>query len=515
VRGAWGLGSLVGLAMGWACGGSSFTCSDDAQCQPGGGSCVEGYCAFPSDECSSGLQWSDYAGPVSGTCVPEGGTDPGATDASTGPADPTDTAPGTSASTLPPLETSADETSDPLPAEVEFRDDALRGEFGAGDMRGVAWTGDRLALAAAGVGTFTSRVYDAGGPVAWQTVQWEPDGAYGKPLPDGGAAEVGYPQGVDMADNVLLLHLDGVGGQAEWADETVVLDASGAGNHGVLETTGPPVALVPGIFGTALDDRWESRIEILTANAPALAFGTDDFTWALWVRMNSACTTNQVYMGVDDQDGGFDVYPHLWLGCTDDPWAQCQANTTAPRAGGVFRSVHSLASDGGSYCNPTAIDDDAWHHLVVVKQGHANATLSLYVDGALGYTGPAGFAAPIEYPHDPAFTIGAFSRDTYRAVAVLDEVAVWRRALGPGEVEAMYQRGVASLGVAVRVCQLPGCADDPPWGPTLVDPPQALAAGSELPLEGQPVGQYAQYRLDLAGVSGAPALRAVTIRGMR
>lgn len=515
MRGAWGLGSLVGLAVGWACGGQSFTCGDDEQCQPGGGTCVEGYCAFASDECSSGLQWGDYAGPVSGTCVPEGGSETSAPDPSTGPADPTDD-PADASTTLDPADTSASATDGPLPSEVEFRDDALRGEFGAGVMRGVGWTGDRLALTENGTqGSFTSRVYDAGEPVTWQTVQWQPDGPYGKPLPDGGAAEVGYPQGgADMTANVLLMHFEDPEGLTEWSDETPVLDASGAASHGVLESGSTPVALVPGIFGTAIDDQWQSRIDIPTQGNPALAFDTDDFTWALWVRMSSECTTNQVYMGIDDSEAGFDIFPHLWLGCTDDVWG-CDGNVAAPRAAGTFRSVHDNPRDGASFCGPEAIDGDVWRHLAVVKQGHDAAALSLYVDGVLVDTVQASFTAPIVYPNGSDFTIGAFSRDTYRAEAVLDEVAVWRRALAAEEVAGVYQRGVTSLHVLVRVCQQPGCADEPPWIVSLADPPQALVAGSELAIDGQPVGQYAQYRLELAGGGGVPALRSVTVRGMR
>jgi Concanavalin A-like lectin/glucanases superfamily len=517
VRGRWPLGSAAGLlasgALEWvaACGADAFTCGDDQACQGGaaGGTCVEGYCAFPSDVCSSGLQWGDHAGAASGTCVPVGGSDTG--EANTSPPDPSEaTLSGTTSLDSGPL----DETAGPSATDVEFRDDALRGEFGAGTMRGVGWTGDRLALAVdASQGTFTSRVFDGGETVTWQTVQWQPDAPYGKPLPNDGAAEVGYLEGgVDMAANVLLMHFEGEG---SWDDGTEVLDASGMASHGHVVSSGPAIPLVPGIFGTAIDDQWENHISIPTATAPALAFGVDDFTWALWVRMDSACTTNHVYMGVDDTESGFDIYPHLWLGCTNDGWLECPGLVTAPRAGGVLRSAHEFPEDGGFYCSQTAIDGDAWHHVAVVKAGHQASTLSIYVDGELEGTSPASFFQPIEYPNEPDFTIGAFSRDTYRAVGVFDEAAVWRRALAAEEVAAIYRRGATSLRVAVRVCQAAECADDPPWGPLVADPPHATAPGLEIPLVGQPVGRYAQYRLELAGDDVAPALRSVVVRGVR
>lgn len=516
VRGPLALAVIAGALVGWACSTDAFTCSSDAECSggPTGGTCEEGYCAFPSEVCSSGLQWGDHAGEASGTCVPPSGTDGSEGSSSEGSSSAaTSLGPGVTSLDDAPPDPSADSSEGPSAGDLEFRDDALEGEFGAGTMQGVAWTGDRLTLDDdSSVGSFTSRVFDAGDAVTWKTVQWQPDAPYGKPLPDGGGVEVGYVEGgADMAASVLLMHFDDDGAVA-WDDGAVVPDASGLSNDGEVHSPGPPIALVPGIFGTAIDDLWETRITIPTAQAPSLAFDEDDFSWALWVRTSSGCTSNQVYMGVDDNNDAFDIGPHLWLGCTTDGWFDCAGNVTAPRGAGVMRAIHDFSGDGGSYCSETAIDGDVWRHLAVVKEGHDPGTLRLYVDGALEDEDQVSFMQPITYPNDPDFTIGAFSRDTYRAVGVLDEVVVWRRALGSDEVAGVYQRGVTSLHVLVRVCQDAACADDPPWGLSYVDPPQALAAGGELALDGLENGRYVQYRLELAGPR--PALRSVVIRGV-
>jgi hypothetical protein len=383
----------------------------------------------------------------------------------------------------------------------------------------VEWAGDRLTLAPnATSGTFTSRVFDAGAIAQWQTVQWQPDGPYGKPLPDGGAVEAGYLEGaaaVDMTGNVLLMHLDG---EDEWDDGTDVPDASGAGSHGVVVSDAGPIAFVPGVFGTALDDHAGSHIAIPTARASALAFDTGDFTWSLWFRMDQACATNHVYMGVDDtdDDSSSDIAPHLWLGCTDDPWPECAGDAATPRVGGVLRSVHD-GGDGGFYCSASAVDGDVWRHVVMVKQGHLAGTLRVYVDGVLEGDTAVGFTDPITYPNAPDFTIGAFSRGTYPAVGVFDEVAVWTRALDTEEVAAVYRRGALGLRVSVRACDEPECADDPPFGPAQVDPPQAIGPGTELELPELPMGRYVQYRLELSGDGQGlgPALRSVVVRGLR
>jgi hypothetical protein len=48
--------------------GLVFNCSTDSECGPGG-SCVDGYCAFPNAVCASGLKWDTSAGPFAGQCV--------------------------------------------------------------------------------------------------------------------------------------------------------------------------------------------------------------------------------------------------------------------------------------------------------------------------------------------------------------------------------------------------------------------------------------------------------------
>lgn len=512
VRGWWMLGLGLGLVAGGSCGPDAFACSDDAACKGTvEGQCISGYCAFPDDDCDSGLKYGDAAGRLSDTCVPADAASVGeGTGSGPGPGS------GVDAATAADAESGATGTDSGEPGgPVEFRDDAFPDEFEAGTFDQTQWADGRLGLSpGAGEGTFTSRVFDAGAAAQWQTVQWEPEGPYAKPLPDGGAAERGYPQGgLDMGGNVLLMHFEGRG---VWGDGVAVLDASGAQSHGTVISEGGPVALVEGVLGTAIDDHVASRISIPTDRAPGLTLGEEDFSWALWFRMDDPCVENHVYMGVDNAEGT-DYGPHLWLGCTDDAWDECPGTVSRPRVGGVLHSEHTTG-DGGFYCSSREIDDDRWHHVVVTKQGHADAELRLYVDGQLEYQGAASFASPLEYPDAPDFTIGAFSRGTYPAVGVFDEAAVWTRALDADEVAAAYRRGALRLSLSLRTCTEPDCADAPPFGAPLLDPASALGPQSVLPLEGLPPGRYVQYRVQLSRLDAdddpSPQLRAVTVRGM-
>jgi hypothetical protein len=78
--GTTGRGLALAFAAGWVLGACStpraFACAGDAQCIHDGvsGSCVDGSCAFPSEDCASELAWGEHAGALSGQCVPPPGT---------------------------------------------------------------------------------------------------------------------------------------------------------------------------------------------------------------------------------------------------------------------------------------------------------------------------------------------------------------------------------------------------------------------------------------------------------
>lgn len=65
---------LVVLA-GSSCRPATFACSQDVQCEGGGGVCVDpGFCAFPDGQCDSGLAYAEFAdSTLAGSCVEPGG----------------------------------------------------------------------------------------------------------------------------------------------------------------------------------------------------------------------------------------------------------------------------------------------------------------------------------------------------------------------------------------------------------------------------------------------------------
>ena len=511
-----------------SCGVSNFVCNDDAACSGQGGLCLDGHCAFPDDRCPSGWKYAEHSGAASGQCAPtneptqtgSGETGEGETsDESEGSSDATSSAPAGVTTDGP---SDATFSTGPMAGPVQFIDDELAGEFEEGTFDRMVYTDDRLRLAeGSNSGTFVSRVFDAEGTVQWHTLSWQPDGPYAKPLPDQGQAESGYVGGIDMDANMLLMHFDEPG---VLDPMSVIADRSGHGNDGSIASTGPASAATTGLFGAALDDDVDAYVSI-PPGLPDFDFGEDPFTWAIWFRYEHDCATNNVFMGIDDVVGGGDSEPHLWMGCTSSAWETCPGNAEEPRPAGVLRSQHSLAGDGVTFCGPGGTNDGRWHHMAIVKDGHAPATVDLYVDGELVQSNDGTFTAPIDMDAEEGdFALGGFSGATYPSSGVFDDAAIWTRALGADEVRGLYRRGALVVRVEVRICEMPGCADEPAFvggsdlspGGFFTDPAGALVPGTELSLEALPAGRYTQYRLTFSTDAVdlvSPALAAVRLLG--
>ena len=511
-----GAAAVGGLALGLACAGnSSFTCASDLDCS--GGVCAGEHCAFPDDTCESNLRYGDFAGPLAGLCVlPEDAT--GGPSTATGNDTATSTSAGDATDTGPVVDDTATDGG-PQISTLFVDDDA--GDFGGGTMDGVVYADGKLRLAEPGTaGTFTSRVFDAGGDVQWLDLSWLPDAPYAKALLDAGGLESGYDAlAVSMDGNMLLLHFDET---TPLGPDAMVGDASGHGNDGVITGTAA-AATTPGVFVGAIDDPVDSYVAISTASGD-FDFDTADFTWSLWFRISHDCATNNVFMGVEEVIGGNDLQEHLWMGCSDDAWSECpRTEDGVPHTGGVLRSQQGNTDEGVFFCGPDGIGDGQWHHMAVVKQGHESATVTHWVDGALVSEISGTFAQPILLQMARDFAVGGFSDATYPTSGELDDVAIWTRALTEDELLGLYTRGASRVGLEVRVCTQADCADDPPFrgGPDLIsgelftDPANATSPGSAVDVSALNPGRWVQYRvrLEATATSRPPAITFVQISG--
>jgi len=402
------------------------------------------------------------------------------------------------------------------PGSFVFTDDEFEGEFGLGTHTSTEWAGDRLVLdGTLAEGVFRSRIFDAEGEATWEAFSWTPAAPYQKPLPGEQLAEVGYQEGsFDMDSNLLLYHFDGLG---KLSDGAMLLDSSGDENHATVRAPGGMLMEYEqgAPIGAALRDT-TGTYAALQANW--VETWSDDFTWALWVKTTQDCAGNKVFLGSEDSPT---AGPHVWLGCADGSSLD-DCGTGVGRAAGVLISEHTLMGDGAAFCGSTQINDGAWHHLAVVKENHDQATVRLYVDGQLEDSHEAFFSEPINFSNDPEFGVGAFVDGSYPAEGSFDEVAIWDRALSADEISALWRRGAMRLSLAVRTCNDPACADDPPFvGPDggaegFVDSAETLGRPGDVPLN-LPKARYFQYeaRLSTYRVPESPALLAVTVKGQR
>ena len=164
------------------------------------------------------------------------------------------------------------------------------------------------------------------------------------------------------------------------------------------------------------------------------------FSIEYWMNSSSDCSGNEVIIG---RQGPTHPKPHIWTGCWD----------SGDQA--VFILFDNSGSDGGNGNWPKSgadISDGQWHHIVAVK----NAThISIYVDGqktSVPKSYPSGFGS------STALNIGYLNLGGhYRYHGLLDEVAIYNRALTSSEILDHYNSG---SGKAYCEFESPECVVD-------------------------------------------------------
>jgi len=168
----------------------------------------------------------------------------------------------------------------------------------------------------------------------------------------------------------------------------------------------------------------------------------DSFSIEFWMRRDGAF--HQVVIGRDDPSTDL----HWWSGTWGD-------------GTGAF-VLRDTSGDGGAFLyGTTNLGDNQWHHVVAVRDAGAGEN-RLYVDGSLEDAEPASHSAgfgsgvPIE--------LGTLLAG-YFYTGLVDEVALYDRALSHSEVELHHDLGRAGL---------PYCSRQPE-PPTIVSTPGAQA----------------------------------------
>jgi len=164
---------------------------------------------------------------------------------------------------------------------------------------------------------------------------------------------------------------------------------------------------------------------------------SDSFTMEFWMKKTNpvhgtATDNNEVILGRDDSS----TQQHWWLGV---------AATTSP-PGKVCFQLRDNNSNGDAIFGTTIVQDGAWHHVAAVRDD-ATGTNYLYVDGveegSLTLDYPGGFVAD-----DIPLNIGwlNLASSYYRYDGIVDEIAIYDRALADTEIYSHYVSGIGGMG---------------------------------------------------------------------
>ncbi|MCA9543343.1 MAG: LamG domain-containing protein [Myxococcales bacterium] len=298
-----------------------------------------------------------------------------------------------------------------------------------GEHQGTVWAAEGLTLApGVDAGEFVSAPRPTPPDQGWARLRWAPAVPYGHALANAGAPLVDFPEGqVSQAGLRLLLHLDD---PDVWDAGPLDLPVQVVGGHEVA-----------GLFRDAWHLPGTDRI---TVPAEAVRFGAQDFTWATFAKITPCAGRNGVLLG---GEGVARLPAHAWLGCqADDP-------CPGPGLGGTFRPRLGSSADE---CAGALPDDDRWHHLAVIKQANR---LRFFMDGALAHEASPDLSG--DFNLDGFFQIGAFDGG-YPLTASVEELAIWARALSPGEIAALSARGLGRAELWARGCpSTDDCGDQP------------------------------------------------------
>ena len=275
-------------------------------------------------------------------------------------------------------------------------------------------------------GTYISDVKDTLGTATWSTLAWVPNRPTGKALPNNVGMETGYPVGnANMTGNVLLLHLD------ESSGITTFADSSGNNNSGTCSGSTCPVMGTTGKFGTAANFDGVNDY-IVSKSIPVNGGNLTASAWVKW----AGSTANTIAVVI-----------------TKDP-------TFTLGFGWTTHKPTMWINGGGGYLGATGVtsmDDGKWHNLVGVYNG---ASIILYVDGVQEGINNVGAVTTIN--STGMVVVGAINSSLLNQNwnGLIDEAAIFTRALSATEVAENYKRGVLSLKYQVKSCATANCSDN-------------------------------------------------------
>lgn len=225
---------------------------------------------------------------------------------------------------------------------------------------------------------------------------------------DGSGGDNGTPP-PNLSDE-LVLHLK----MEEELDATTASDSSGSGNHATEVSGG--VSFVDGRFGKAALFEGTGWLEV--ADDPSLD-ETSSLTMAAWVRFS-------------DTGGAPGIFSKRVAVSNETAYALfLYTETQTPN---MFVDIDAEQLDA-RFRSTTSFVADEWHHIVAVFDGsqNADARVWIYIDGIFDHEGNE-IDTQVGRHSVSTLLIGNLPGGGDVMRGMIDEAALWRRALDPEEV---------------------------------------------------------------------------------
>ncbi len=215
-------------------------------------------------------------------------------------------------------------------------------------------------------------------------------------------------------------------------------------------------------------------------DAPALNFGTGDFSISAWINI----PTCEAHTGgiLNKNNGGAGIY--FFVGCNG-------FNFTVYDASGGYRAAHN--GSGG------VIPDNQYMYVTAVRLSNE---VYIYADGQLIATGIDGTLAAHDVSNSLPLTIGATTVSSGYLQGTISDVRLYNRALTQNEITQLYNQGDQSLPILT--------VSAPTNGATVLGSAVTLSAhatdnigvaGVQFKVDGISVGSEATYGLNTKSVT--------------
>ena len=355
-----------------------------------------------------------------------------------------------------------------------------QGEFDEGTYIDTLHNGTFVRLSANNLtGTYTSKIFDAGGIATWNNFSWISNSCYGCELPNNSIIETGdFLTFINMSENLLLLHLNENPG-------TSFADDSGNSNTATCSGSRCPTQSTNAKFNTAVNfDGNNDRINV--ADTSDLNYFGDSLTLEAWVypdRFNN---------------GNGDGFPTIIDKDYDSQFSMYFSNEGGGR-GGI--TVDLWTGNDDSISSTSEYDDDNWYHIVFTYDG---SQMKIYVNSVLDNTESASGNIDV---NTKDILIGSGwsgnSQNNYLFDGIIDEVAIYNRSLSQAEIIDRYTRGILDLNISAKTCDDDACSGE---SFTLLEDssPQDLSLTDN---------QYFQYKFNFETESSnfSPELKNTTV----